>query len=222
MREAPHHVLLGRRCRCFLVSAHLPAGVTHLRFQWKLWVTCKPSCPQNAGKVFVGLKACKQHWSPMIPSCLPARKDTIDRQVFNPRPCCAPQGDLLRIMAVVILRGSGEFLAPCKLTVRGNVSLKHSVYQGKRKERWEWGVTTGLVCWVSYCHLGSPCQGHLLGTCYSLAPQSSLNLGQNGQTWAMRSALHLASSCGDSSGEAERGHKLLSGGTSVLHDQCVK
>lgn len=38
----------------------------------------------------------------------------------------------------------------------------------------------------------------------------------------MRSALHLASSCGDSSGKAPKGHKLLSGGTSVLHDQCVK
>lgn len=38
----------------------------------------------------------------------------------------------------------------------------------------------------------------------------------------MRSALHLASSCGGFSGEAARGHKLLSGGISLLMDQCVK
>lgn len=38
----------------------------------------------------------------------------------------------------------------------------------------------------------------------------------------MRSALHLASSCGGSPGEAARGQKLLSGRTPVLQDQCVK
>lgn len=64
-------------------------------------------------------------------------------------------------------------------------------------------------------------------------PQSSLGyqllpgpteepLGQTGCTWAMRPAVHLASSCGGSPGVAARGHKLHSGGTSVLQDHCAK
>lgn len=51
-------------------------------------------------------------------------------------------------MVVVILKGSSQCYTHThtlyKLTVRGNVSLKHSVYQGERKERWEWGTPLGF------------------------------------------------------------------------------